>query len=272
MRSLFKLQISSSKFQVPNLKSQTPNRRYPISSESQIVNPKFPNRALIVFAKAPVAGQVKTRLSPPLSQEDAARLYEAFLGDALEAYAADDAFGLEESVALRLYLAGAESPRSTAGFAPGSITTHRQKGEGLGPRMLRAFVETFAAGFERIVIIGTDHPTLPSAFVGEAFRALSEPFTVAIGPSTDGGYYLLGLNELYAPLFEMEYSHGSVFEETLERTIKEGAHPVVLPEWYDVDDMGSLQRLVREWRDGTPIPQRTESVLRYLLEAYPIWF
>jgi len=237
---------------------------------SEIPFPNSSNQALIVLAKAPLPGQVKTRLSPPLSQEDAARLYEAFLGDALEAYAADDAFGLEESVAVRLYLAGAES--RLGAFAPGSITTHRQKGEGLGPRMLRAFVETFAAGFERIVIVGTDHPTLPSAFVGEAFRALSEPFIVAIGPSTDGGYYLLGLNELYAPLFEMEYSHGSVFKETLERTIEEGAHPVVLPEWYDVDDMGSLQRLVQEWRDGTPIPQRTESALRYLLEAYPTWF
>ena len=215
-------------------------------------------------------GQVKTRLSPPLSQEEAALLYEAFLGDALEFYAAADAFGLDESVVVRLYLAGAES--RPGAFAQGSITTHRQKGDGLGPRMLRAFAETFAAGYERIVVIGTDHPTLPPAFVGEAFRALSEPFTVVLGPSTDGGYYLLGLNELYAPLFEMEYSHGSVFEHTLERAIEEGARPVVLPEWYDVDDMGSLQRLVHEWREGASIPSRTESALRSLLEAYPTWF
>ena len=212
-------------------------------------------------------GQVKTRLSPPLSQEEAALLYEAFLGDALEVYAAADAFGLDESVVVRLYLAGAES--RPGAFAQGSITTHRQKGDGLGPRMLRAFAETFAAGYERIVIIGTDHPTLPPAFVGEAFRALSEPFTVVLGPSTDGGYYLLGLNELYAPLFEMEYSHGSVFEHTLERAIEEGARPVVLPEWYDVDDMGSLQRLVHEWREGASIPSRTEFALKVLLEAHP---
>ena len=217
-------------------------------------------------------GQVKTRLSPPLSQEEAASLYAAFLGDALEAYAAGDAFGLGESVAVRLYLAGAESPRSTAGLAPGSITTHRQKGDGLGPRMLRAFAETFAAGFERIVVIGTDHPTLPPAFVGEAFRALSEPFTVALGPSADGGYYLLGLNELYSRLFEMEYSHGGVFEDTLERSVEEGARPVVLPEWYDVDDMESLRRLVREWRAGAPIPPHTQSALKALLEANPNWF
>lgn len=250
-----------------------PDIPYPICDipypKSEISNPKSQNYALIVFAKAPVPGQVKTRLSPPLSQEEAARLYEAFLDDALEAYASNDAFGLDESVAVRLYLAGAESPRSTAGFAPGSITTHRQRGDGLGPRMLRAFAETFAAGYERIVIIGTDHPTLPPAFVGEAFRALSEPFTVALGPSTDGGYYLLGLNELYAPLFEMQYSHGSVFERTLERAVEEGARPVVLPEWYDVDDIGSLQRLVHEWREGVSVPSRTEIAIKTLLEAHP---
>ena len=215
-------------------------------------------------------GQVKTRLSPPLSQDEAATLYQAFLGDALEAYVADDSFGIEESVAVRLYFAGANV--LPAGFAQEDITTHQQTGRGLGPRMLRAFAETFAAGFERIVIIGTDHPTLPPAFVGEAFRALAQPFTVALGPSTDGGYYLLGLNELYAPLFEMEYSHGSVFKHTLERAIEEGARPVVLPEWYDVDDMGSLLRLVREWREGAPTPLRTESALRVLLAAHPNLF
>lgn len=212
---------------------------------------------------------MKTRLSPPLSPDEAARLYQAFLGDALEAYTGADAFGLGQSVAVRLYLAGAVS--LDEGLAPEGVTTHPQHGEGLGPRMLRAFVETFAAGHERIVVIGTDHPTLPTAFVGEAFRALARPFTIALGPSGDGGYYLLGLNELYTPLFEMEYSHGRVFDDTLARAVAEGAHPVILPEWYDVDDMGGLRRLIDEWRQGAPIPPRTESALKALLEANPKW-
>jgi len=194
-------------------------------------------------------------------------LYEAFLGDALEEYAAEGAFGLTEPVSVRLYLAGADVWRD--GLAPAGITTHRQRGEDLGSRMLRAFVETFAVGYERIVIIGTDHPTLPPAFVGQAFRALAEPFTVAVGPSSDGGYYLLGLNELYTPLFEMEYSHERVFENTLASVVEVGARPVVLPEWYDVDDIQGLQRLVCEWRDGGAVSVRTESALKALLDAHP---
>ncbi len=213
---------------------------------------------------------MKSRLSPPLSQEEAAELYAAFLRDAIDDYSATDAFGLDEAVAIRLYWSGADTLRD--GLVPAVISCHEQKGAGLGSRMLRAFVETFAARHERIVIIGTDHPTLPVSFVGEAFRALAQPFAVVIGPSTDGGFYLLGLNELYPSLFDMDYSHARVFENTLERATEEGAHPVILPEWYDVDNRQSLQRLVVEYRNGGPIPPRTESALKALLEAHPNWF
>lgn len=226
--------------------------------------------ALIVFAKAPVAGNVKTRLSPLLTEEEAANLYGAFLQDALQAYSAKEAFGLSDSVAVRLYLpAGDELP---AHLVPESATLHRQKGESLGPRMLRAFVETFSAGFERIVVVGTDHPTLPPAFVGEAFRALAQPLTITIGPSADGGYYLLGMNDLYPSLFEMEYSHQSVFGDTMARAGNENAHTVILPEWYDVDDVQALRRLFGEWRAGAVIHAHTESALRALLEAHPKLF
>ncbi len=212
-------------------------------------------------------GQVKTRLCPPLTEQEAADLYEAFLSDALESYSCQNAFGFAEPVALRLYVVGTEKlPR---GLVPERITIHEQKGEGLGSRMLRAFVETFAAGFERIVILGTDHPTLPLEFVGEAFRALEAPFTVVLGPSEDGGFYLLGSNELYPSLFDMAYSHSAVFQDTLARVVAEGARPVVLPAWFDVDDETGLGRLLRDWRKGAQLRGRTESALKALLAAYP---
>ncbi|NNF57823.1 MAG: glycosyltransferase [Rhodothermaceae bacterium] len=223
--------------------------------------------ALIVFAKVPQPGRVKTRLTPPLTPDEATTLYDAFLRDSLDAYADPDAFGLGEPVAVRLYLAGTEAVPD--GLVPDGVTVHRQQGEGLGARMLRAFVETFAAGHERIVIIGTDHPTLPLAFVGEAFRTLKRLFTVALGPSADGGYYLLGLNELIPTLFGMEYSHDAVFADTLARSTAAGAEPVVLPPWYDVDDADSLRRLVDEWRDEVAVGHRTADALEALLEAHP---
>jgi rSAM/selenodomain-associated transferase 1 len=194
--------------------------------------------ALIVFAKVPEPGQVKTRLTPMLSPGEAARLYEAFLRDALSQYS-----GL--GAAVRLYLAPPE--RSLPGdLVPSGVDVCWQAGEGLGARMQRAFVETFAAGAHRAVVIGTDHPTLPSSFIEQAFLALDAPRSVAIGPSNDGGYYLLGMNDVLPPLFEMTYSHEAVFDETLTRAAAAGADLTILPPWYDVDTPDDLRRLVEE--------------------------
>jgi len=218
--------------------------------------------ALIVFAKVPVAGGVKTRLVPPLTSSEAAALYDAFIRDSLSAYTAPDAF--EEPVVVRFYLAGDEEP--PPGLVPDGVGVHRQRSAGLGARMQRAFVETFAAGYGRAVVVGTDHPTLPAAFLAEAFRALRAPRTVALGPSADGGYYALGLNDVVPGLFEMAYSHGAVFDDTLHRALDAGANAVVLPPWYDVDDVGGLRRLAAE---GRAVPPRTAAALGALLEAHP---
>ncbi|PAP76772.1 TIGR04282 family arsenosugar biosynthesis glycosyltransferase [Rubrivirga marina] len=217
--------------------------------------------ALIVFAKVPEPGRVKTRLCPPLTPEEAAGLYEAFLRDALDRYAR---LGAEAAgPAVRLYLAG---PDDLDGV-PSGVGTFRQRGDGLGERMLRAFVETFAAGHDRAVVVGTDHPTLPVDLFGIAFECLDDPLTAVLGPSDDGGYYLLGLNDIVPDLFDMDYSHPDVFEDTLERVMESDLTPVVLPAHYDVDDGPALARLVEEWRDGAEVGERTDGVLRSLTEG-----
>ncbi|WP_412062743.1 TIGR04282 family arsenosugar biosynthesis glycosyltransferase [Rubrivirga sp. IMCC45206] len=210
--------------------------------------------ALLVFAKAPVAGRVKTRLSPTLAPADAAALYEAFLRDALDRYAA-----LAPAVTVRLHLAG-----GTLADVPDGVDVFGQRGRGLGERMLYAFVEAFAAGHDRAVVIGTDHPTLPMPFVELAFDALRTPLTAVLGPSDDGGYTMLGLNEIVPDLFDMDYSHGRVFQDTLDRAGDAGLQPVVLPAHYDVDDGASLARLVEEWRAGADVGARTADVLQTL--------
>ena len=173
-----------------------------------------------MFAKVPEPGRVKTRLCPPLSPEQAAALYDAFLRDALDRYAALGAAA--GGPAVRLYLGGAA--REPADLVPDGVSVHPQRGDGLGERMLRAFVETFAAGHGRAVVVGTDHPTLPDSFFGLAFEALGDPMTAVLGPSDDGGYYLLGLNEVTADLFDMDYSHASVFDDTMERVMENDPH------------------------------------------------
>ena len=192
--------------------------------------------ALIVFAKIPEPGRVKTRLAPPLTHEEAAALYDAMLRDALDAYV-----GL--GVAVRLYLAPSDQP-VPADLVPAGVSVHAQQGDDLGARMRRAFLETFLAGHQQAVVIGTDHPTLPLEFVEMAFEVVAEKNTVAIGPSEDGGYYLLGTHGFFPALFEgMTYSHAGVFEQTLSRATLLDADVTILPMWYDVDDAASLDRL-----------------------------
>ena len=218
--------------------------------------------ALLVFAKVPEPGRVKTRLCPPLAPKEAAALYEAFLRDALDRYARLGA--APGGPAVRLHLAG--DPGPLADLVPTGVSVHRQRGDGLGERMLLAFVEAFAAGHDRAVVVGTDHPTLPVDFVGLAFEALRDPLTAVLGPSDDGGYYLLGLNEVAPDVFDMAYSHEDVFGDTLERVMEAHLTPVVLPAHYDVDDGPALRRLADEWRGGADVGERTAVLLRTLTE------
>lgn len=214
--------------------------------------------ALIVFAKVPEPGSVKTRLQSVLTPQQAAQLYEAFLADALAQYVA-------LNVWVRLYLRG-RVEALVDGLVPPDVSVHAQQGAGLGERMWQAFIETFAAGAERAAVIGTDHPTLPSAFVEHAFTVLREPLSLCIGPSEDGGYYLLGMNDYYPEVFrDMTYSHEAVFRQTLDRAEQTRAAVTVLPPWYDVDTASDLERLRAELAalsaDHAP---RTRAVLRTL--------
>lgn len=203
--------------------------------------------AVVVLAKRPVAGRVKTRLCPPLTPGDAAALAGAFLGDTLERLAGRT---------VRLYL---DDPD---GFdAPPGVSVHRQATGGMGARMLRAVVESAAAGARRLVVVGTDSPTLPAAFVDLAVEALAEPRTVVLGPTPDGGYSLIGVNEIVPSLFAMDYSHGGVFAETLARADDAGLAPVILPEVPDVDDGADLDALASAWRAGADVGPRTAAWL-----------
>jgi len=214
--------------------------------------------ALIIFGKVPEPGAVKTRMSPPLTPGQAAQLYEAFLRDALAQYH-------YPAVDRLLYLSPTDRTLPQ-GLVPEGVALHTQRGAGLGERMDRAFHASFEAGYGRIVIIGTDHPTLPPAFIRQAFQALERPESICIGPSEDGGFYLLGMNRYYPELFEgMRYSHADVFRETQERAERTGARLTLLPTWYDVDTPDDLQRLIRDLEDPSVEALHTRDVLGSLV-------
>ncbi len=207
--------------------------------------------ALIVFAKEPLPGFVKTRLTPALGKSDAADLYRAFLADAAAQYGRLDC---EVLYFIALEERGGRA-REAMPVAAGSLR-FEQRGNGLGDRMRHAFDLAFSRGYERVVIIGTDHPTLPTGHIASAFGHLAnDPDVVVLGPSTDGGYYLLGLGAPRGGLFEgMRYSHERVYAQTLERIANAGLSHIALPEWADVDTPQSLINLAEELRDLPELP------------------
>jgi uncharacterized protein len=192
---------------------------------------------LIVFAKSPIPGKVKTRLAPHITPTKAAELYEAFIADTI-------------STALKM-----KCKRITVAYSPGydektfqrlcgqSVDYLPQKGHNLGERMKNAFKHSFDTGFERIVIIGTDSPTLPLSYIRDAFDVLKE-VPVTIGPTFDGGYYLIGLSEQNDTIFDaIEWSTSSVFSQTLTKIKTANKKLCILPPWYDVDTPDSLEFL-----------------------------
>ena len=193
-------------------------------------------RVLALFAKLPVAGEVKTRLAPRLSPERAAELYEAMLLDVLDQHAH------ERSCELALWFTPESAAEWFAKHAPAAYRCVPQRGRDLAERMQAAFEMHAAEGFDRIVLRGTDSPTLPAARVAEAFGAL-EHFPLALCPDRDGGYNLIGLRQPHARLFQLELSNATVLAATLARARELGLACELLPAHHDVDSWSDLLSL-----------------------------
>ena len=221
--------------------------------------------SLTVMAKAPVPGKVKTRLSPPLTPGEAAGLNAAFLRDTLANLRAATRSCAAECV-VSYTPAGQEAAFS--GILPDGTLLLPQRGDGFGERLLLTARDLLASGFGSVCLIDSDSPTVPTGEFVRAAEALAHPEPgVVLGRSDDGGYYLLGLAEAHARLFEeISWSTELVGRQTAERAGELGLAVTELRRWYDVDDAGSLQRLQGELRaggDGYPAPH-TRAFLRAL--------
>jgi rSAM/selenodomain-associated transferase 1 len=209
-----------------------------ISSQIRKVMSISLKKALILFAKRPVSGRVKTRLSPPLTPGSAAELYRRMLEDMLAKTAR--LTGVDRHI---FYEQDPEAASYFACLAP-RLAAAPQRGDDLGERMANAFAELFAAGYGEIAIIGTDLPDLPLSFIEESFRLLAMEDTDAVyGPTEDGGYYLLALRELHGDLFrEIPWSSDQVLALSLARARRKGLNIALLPVWHDVDTIDDLRR------------------------------
>lgn len=198
------------------------------------------SNALLVVAKRPAPGQTKTRLSPPLSPEQAAALYECFLGDTLDLIRHVPA--VQPVIA---YLPLTEK-NYFADLAP-DFQLIVQEGPDLGARLDNALSHYLQLGYERVVIMDSDSPTLPLACLSTAFELLTGEADVVLGPCDDGGYYLIGLKQPAPRLLrEVQMSTPHVVTDTLAVAAETGLRVELLPTWYDVDDVAALARLVTE--------------------------
>ena len=222
---------------------------------------KRPTRpALAMMARAPLPGQVKTRLQPHLSPEESASLYHAFVRDAIELAA------LAETYAPFLFFTPRDQEPFFKGLAPSSMGLVAQREGDLGQRMLDVFVQLGDDGYSPIVIIGTDIPTLQPGPLAGALKSL-DVVDVCLGPSHDGGYYLIGARSAHRSLFEgMPWSTPQVLEATLARARAAGLSVALLDACTDVDTIDELRWLRGEIEQlkgtkGARVPRWTEACL-----------
>lgn len=202
---------------------------------------------IIVFAKEPRLGRVKTRLAKEISEKQALALYQSFLNDTL------DCVRRLEKINPVLAWDGEGDPSYLKSIAEDFMFYQQWSGD-LGERMHHAFEHAYRQGASKIVIIGSDAPTLPSEFIKGAFDRLDQ-YDVVIGPSDDGGYYLVGLKTPDEHLFvDTEWSVSTTRDQTLLQIKKSGKTVCMLPQWFDVDtkeDLDKLQEsLARDWGVG----------------------
>ena len=197
------------------------------------------NQGLIIFAREPLPGKVKTRLGRAVGNNAAAELYGAMLADVLEQAAA------LPGIRPLLYWACEGDGMPPSPDVPG-LEVFRQAGATLGQRMANAFESAFKSGSDVCCIIGTDSPDLPPEYISRAFDLLCQgEADVVFGPAEDGGYYLLGMGRTWAGLFrDIPWGTPQVLAASLERARHLGLRIALLPQSYDIDTLSDLLRLL----------------------------
>lgn len=216
---------------------------------------------LTVFARAPERGKVKTRLCPPLHADEALALHRALVEDSLEHFGKVVRRGLSRVLLLSGPLEKAEDLSVPEGW-----TTGLQSPGDLGRRLASLFYSSFLRGVKRLIVLGSDSPTLPLEVAHEAFDRL-ERTDVVLGPAMDGGYYLLGCNRYIPELFEnISWGSSEVLAETRKILEALSVRPHLLIPWYDIDrgeDLDKLRQEIAYMRRSSPdiVPQRVAAAL-----------
>ncbi len=198
-----------------------------------------------MFAKYWQAGSVKTRLAESIGEVAASQIYFHCLESLLQR------FGDQGDIRTVVYC----PPENKVDFvtvAGDKWQIAPQSSGDLGVRMRHFFENAFEQGATRVVLIGSDSPTVPRLWIQRAWQMLHR-CKVVLGPATDGGYYLVGMSEFVPAIFEdVRWSTSHVLEETRSKLTEAGLACIELPTWYDVDGMDDLRQLRQELAEGPP--------------------
>jgi rSAM/selenodomain-associated transferase 1 len=209
---------------------------------------------MVIYAKAPRSGRVKTRLSPAFHPDEAAKIYELSLRIAVEQVESLD------GVVHEIWISEAEDRNPLARIFP-KRAFRVQVGEDLGERLCHTFETLFSEGGHAALIMGSDAPTLPRQYLQKGIELLGSHDCV-LGPTQDGGYYAMGLRRLDPQIFEgVGWSRENVLSETIVNLKRMGWSYELLPEWYDID---RPEDLTLAWQDLQAISRRTPDQERFL--------
>jgi len=215
------------------------------------------DRCVIVFLKVPQKTSVKTRLAESLGQDIATDLYKYFVADILETLKKS-----RHNFIICFY--PPDDRPEAAGWLGHSQTLLPQLGNNLGTRMSNAFDDSFSKGFRNMILIGTDFPDLPAEIIDQAFKYLPENDAV-IGPSVDGGYYLIGFNAdtfLPAVFDDMPWGTENVFEKTIKVLNNKGLKIHILPKWRDIDTFEDLEVFYKTYSENKSTATNTAAYLK----------
>lgn len=204
------------------------------------------NPILVIMAKEPQVGFTKTRLCPPLTLDEAAQLYEALLMDSISLASGLDRIDLAIAVT---------PPQSVAYFkriSPLDTLLIPVECDDIGDCLTRVLRSLLDMGYPKVLAFNADGPSVPQGYIQTAVRLLDE-CDVVLGPSEDGGYYLVGLKQLYPEIFlGVTWSTPQVLHQTLTKIKDLGLEAGLLPPWYDVDTAADLERMRSELANLPP--------------------
>jgi rSAM/selenodomain-associated transferase 1 len=216
------------------------------------------DQLIILFIKAPLPGDVKSRLAAGIGEEAALGLYRMLVLDAVEMLG-------ETNSPVHYYYSPAHAGEAISSLVGADRVLRPQAGADLGSRMEHAFRDAFAEGFSRVVLVGSDLPELEPMIISEAFDALKQEDAV-LGPAADGGYYLIGFRRetiLSGVFHGIAWSTPTVFEETMKTMHANALRVHVLPQLHDLDTAADLKALWERNRNGIRKSRAWEYIERH---------